>query len=93
VSDSPVATAHRLLAEAVDALSLAAGTGATDAELLSVLTVCEGLSRRLDRLTVSTVSVLQRRGTFAERGYKSTAHRPRSTNCICSRTAADREGR
>jgi hypothetical protein len=37
VSDSPVATAHRLLTEAVDALAQAAGTGATDAELLSVL--------------------------------------------------------
>ncbi|QYN37746.1 13E12 repeat family protein [Pseudonocardia sp. DSM 110487] len=68
-----VATAHRLLTEAVDALARAAGTGATDAELLSVLTVCEGLSRRLDRLTASTVSVLQRRGAFAERGYKSAA--------------------
>jgi hypothetical protein len=73
VSDSPVAAAHRLLTEAADALATAAGAGATDAELLSVLTVCEGLSRRLDRLTVYTVSVLQRRGAFAERGYKSPA--------------------
>jgi hypothetical protein len=37
-----------------------------------VLTVCEGLTRRLDRLTLATISTLQRRGAFAERGYKST---------------------
>jgi 5-methylcytosine-specific restriction protein A len=73
MSGSPVATAHRLLSEAIDALAAAADAGATDAELLSVLTVCEGLNRRLDHLTVSTISTLQRRGTFAERGYKSAA--------------------
>lgn len=73
MSGSPVATAHRLLAEAIDALTAAADAGATDAELLSVLTVCERLNRRLDHLTVSTISTLQRRGAFAERGYKSTA--------------------
>jgi hypothetical protein len=72
--DSPVAEAHRLLAEAVDALSAAAESGAAgDAELLSALTLCEGVTRRLDRLTLATVSTLQRRGAFAERGYKSTA--------------------
>src|SRR4051794_13988970 len=72
VSDSPLTTAHRLLVEAIDALSAAAETGATDDELLSVLTLCEGTSRRLDRVVVATVSALERRGTFAERGYKST---------------------
>jgi 5-methylcytosine-specific restriction protein A len=46
---------------------------ATDAELLSVLTVAEGLCRRLDQVTVSTVAVLQRRGSFGERGYKKPA--------------------
>jgi hypothetical protein len=72
--DSPVATAHRLLAEAVEQLSAAAESGAaTDAELLSALTICEGITRRLDRLTLTTIATLQRRGTFAERGYKSTA--------------------
>jgi Domain of unknown function (DUF222) len=73
VSDRPLATAHRLLTEAIDELCAAADTGATDDDLLSVLTLCEGTSRRLDRLTVATLSTLQRRGTFAERGYKSTA--------------------
>jgi uncharacterized protein DUF222/HNH endonuclease len=73
MSGSPVATAHRLLTEAIDALTAAADHGAADAELLSVLTICEGLNRRLDHLTVSAISTLQRRGAFAERGYKSTA--------------------
>jgi uncharacterized protein DUF222/HNH endonuclease len=73
MSGSPVSTAHRLLTEAIHALTAAADHSATDTELLSVLTVCEGLTRRLDHLTVATVSVLQRRGAFAERGYKSTA--------------------
>ncbi len=41
----------------------------SDTELLSVLSVTEGLSRQLDHLTVSTTAALQRRGTFAERGY------------------------
>ena len=70
----PVATAHRLLAEAVDALTAAVdGGGATDTELLSVLTLNEGMARRLDRLTVAAVAVLERRGAFAERGYASPA--------------------
>ncbi len=53
--DSPVADAHRLLAEAVEQLSVAAEAGtATDAEMLSALTICEGITRRLDRLTLTT---------------------------------------
>jgi hypothetical protein len=69
VTESPVATAHRLLAEAVDALAAAAESGAaTDADLLSALTVCEGITRQLDGLTLATISTLQRRDTFAERG-------------------------
>ncbi len=71
--DGPVATAHHLLTEAVDALATATGTGsATDTELLSALTIAEGVARRLDRITVTTISTLQRRGAFTERGYKST---------------------
>jgi hypothetical protein len=72
VSGSTLALAHRRLAVAVDELCAAAEHGAaTDTELLSVLTICEGLGRRLDRLTVGSIAVLQRRGVFAERGYKS----------------------
>jgi Domain of unknown function (DUF222) len=45
----------------------------TDDELLSVLTVTDGVTRRLDQVMVSAVAVLQRRGTFAERGYNKPA--------------------
>jgi 5-methylcytosine-specific restriction protein A len=72
MSTGSLATAHRLLAQAVDELSAVAESGADD-ELVSLLTVCEGAARRLDRVTVDTVAALERRGTFAERGYKSTA--------------------
>src|SRR5215210_5253410 len=72
MSGASLATAHRLLLQAVDALGEAAGLG-SDAELMSVLTLCEGATRRLDRATVDAVAVLGRRGVFAERGYKSAA--------------------
>jgi len=70
VSGSPVVAAHRLVVEAVDALAGAAGPASTSDEALSVLTVCEGVARRLDRLGV--VADLVRRGVFAERGYRDT---------------------
>ncbi|MDN5918645.1 MAG: HNH endonuclease [Pseudonocardia sp.] len=66
-----LATAHRLLQEAVDALSEAAGALATDDDLLAVLSEAEGVTRRLDRITVDTVADLEQRGTFPARGYKS----------------------
>lgn len=72
MSSSTLPTAHSRLGAAVDELCTAA-IGATDDELLSVLTLCEGLTRRLDRLAVDTLSILERRGTFAERGYRSAA--------------------
>ncbi|MGH3567694.1 MAG: DUF222 domain-containing protein [Pseudonocardia sp.] len=65
-------SAHRLLTEALDELCAAAHSGA-DEELLSVLTLCEGVHRRLDQVTVGTIATLQRRGAFAERGYKTAA--------------------
>jgi hypothetical protein len=71
MSVSGLAQAHRLLDEAMGALETVAGGDATDDELLSALTMCEGVARRVDRLAVSAVAVLQRRGTFAERGYRS----------------------
>jgi Domain of unknown function (DUF222)/HNH endonuclease len=73
VTETPLVSARRLLAEAVDALGTAAGNGAGDEELLSVLAVCEATGRRLDKVVVDTVAALQRRGTFTDRGYKSTA--------------------
>jgi len=70
MSTGPLVSAHQHLAAAIDELS-AAAAGATDDELLSLLTLCEGVTRRLDRLTVDTVATLERRGTFTERGYRS----------------------
>jgi hypothetical protein len=72
VSGSPLALAHHRLTAAVDALRAAAEAGsATDDELVSVLSMCEGAARQLDQLSVATVATLQRRGTFADRGYRS----------------------
>ncbi len=64
-------SAHRLLTEALDELRATVSSGATDDELLSVLTLCEGMTRQLDGVFVGTVATLERRGTFAERGYKT----------------------
>jgi hypothetical protein len=72
MSTGSLATAHRLLAQAVAEVHAVAGSG-SDAELLSLLTVCEGVSRQLDRAVVEAVAALERRGVFAERGYKSSA--------------------
>ncbi len=52
VLESPLVIAHRHLTQAVDELCAAGESGASDNELLSVLTLCEGTSRRLDRLAV-----------------------------------------
>jgi Domain of unknown function (DUF222)/HNH endonuclease len=68
-----LAEAHRLLSTAVDALAAAVGPGACDAELLSALTVAEGAARRLDQVGVGAVAMLERRGVFAERGYRNSA--------------------
>ncbi|MBN9100382.1 MAG: hypothetical protein J0I49_20045 [Pseudonocardia sp.] len=66
-----LAPAQHLLTEALDTLDHAAGPAAGDTEMLSVLTVCEGATRRLDLIAVHTVAALQRRGVFADRGYKN----------------------
>jgi hypothetical protein len=73
VTETALACAHRLLGQALDAVRAAVGPGAGDGELVSVLGLCEGVVRQLDRVTVDAVAALERRGVFAERGYKSTA--------------------
>jgi 5-methylcytosine-specific restriction protein A len=72
MSTASLADTHRLLLQAVDALDQAAGSSG-DAELVSVLTLCEAVVRRLDRVTVGAVAALERRGVFAAKGYKSAA--------------------
>jgi 5-methylcytosine-specific restriction protein A len=72
VSERPLETASRLFAQAVAALREAAGPSAGEADLLGVLTVSEGVRRALDRAGVAALADLERRGTFSERGYRSS---------------------
>lgn len=72
MTDTALAAADRLLAQAFDALDAIAGAGGDD-DLIAVLARCESVARRADRVTVSVVADLERRGTFAERGYRSSA--------------------
>jgi hypothetical protein len=72
VTDTALAIAHRLLEQAADAVSALAESGSDD-DLIAVLGLCEGATRRLDRAVVDAVAALERRGVFAERGYRSTA--------------------
>ena len=71
VAAEPLVVAHGLLEQAVDAVEAACGPGAGDADLLSALTFCEGVSRQMERLGVTALAGLMRRGVFAERGYTS----------------------
>lgn len=73
MTETALALAHRLVVQAVDAVRAAAGPSASADELMSVLTLCEGVVRQMDRVTVDTVAGLARRGAFSERGYRSSA--------------------
>jgi 5-methylcytosine-specific restriction protein A len=70
VTESPSAAAQRLLMQAADAVMAVARSG-SGAELVALLTTCDAVVRRLDRVTVDAVAALERRGAFAERGYTS----------------------
>ena len=70
MTESPSAAAQRLLVQAADAL-LDAASSSSDAELVALLGTCESVVRRLDRATVDAVAALDRRGVFAEHGYRS----------------------
>jgi Domain of unknown function (DUF222)/HNH endonuclease len=72
VTDTTIAALDRLLTQTFDALDAIAETG-PDADLVALLTRCENAARRLDRTAVSAVAALERRGVFAEKGYKSSA--------------------
>src|SRR3954452_514024 len=65
--------ASRLFDQAGEALREAAGPTAGEADLLGVLTLGEGVRRALDQAGVAALADLERRGTFAERGYRSSA--------------------
>jgi 5-methylcytosine-specific restriction protein A len=70
MTESPLAAAQRLFAQAVDALRGVAEAGAAD-ERVSVLTLCEAVARQVDQVTVATVAALDREGVFSDKGYKS----------------------
>ena len=72
MGETPLVAAHRLVDEALGGLAAAAGT-ASDEELVSLLVICEGASRRLEQMSVAVIGALTRRGVFAERGYRTVA--------------------
>jgi hypothetical protein len=74
MSAAPLERAHRHLMAAADALAGVVESGA-DAELLSVITLCEGAARRLDRATVDAVAVVERRGFFPSAATRPTRRR------------------
>ena len=74
MTESPLAAAQHLFAQVIDVLRGVATAGA-DADRVSVLTMCEGMARQLDQVTVATVAGLERDGVFAARGYKSPRRR------------------
>ena len=71
MSSDRLVAAHCLLVEAVDALASASGPDATVPDRLAVLTICEGMTRRLDRVGVAATATLERDGAFTERGYRN----------------------
>jgi len=73
VSDRSLEVAGRLFSQAVEVLRDAAGHAASEADLLGVLTLGEGVRRALDQAGVAALADLERRGTFSERGYRSSA--------------------
>ena len=72
MTESPSAAAQHLLVQAAEAVLAVAQSG-SDAELVGLLSTCEAVVRRLDRVTVDAVAALDRRGAFTERGYTSPA--------------------
>ena len=70
MTESPLAAAQRLCTQAVAALREATRVGSA-AERMSVVQLCEGMTRQLDQVVVATVAELDRDGVFAERGYRS----------------------
>ncbi|WP_170183724.1 HNH endonuclease signature motif containing protein [Pseudonocardia hydrocarbonoxydans] len=72
MAPDPLRAAHQHLAAALEELATATRT-ASDTDLVSVLTLCEGLSRRVDAISVSAVATLDQRGVFLTRGYTCTA--------------------
>src|SRR2546423_654413 len=54
-------------------LAAVSGPGTGDGELLTLLTMCEAAARGIDQLLVGALAEVERRGVFADRGYRSSA--------------------
>lgn len=73
MSDDPARRAAQRIDAALAGLAELAGPGTGDGDLLTLLTLCEAAVRRIDRLLVGALAEVERRGVFAERGYRSSA--------------------
>ncbi|RTL70280.1 MAG: HNH endonuclease [Pseudonocardiaceae bacterium] len=73
LAESSGRIARDQLAAALAELRATAGPGAAEDDLVALLVVAEETRRALDRIMVDATADLQRRGTFAERGYRSPA--------------------
>lgn len=71
--EEELGAARRLYAGAAAELQAAAGPGAGDETLIRALQVLEEAAREIDATRVQVIATLQRRGAFAERGYRSAA--------------------
>ncbi|MBW0114376.1 hypothetical protein [Pseudonocardia abyssalis] len=63
---------HQHLADALDTVAAATST-APESDLISLLTLCEGVTRRFEAISTAAVAVVDNQGTFLTRGYPSTA--------------------
>ena len=70
VTETPLAAAQRLFAQATEALRGVAAAGSAE-ERVSVLRLCETVARQLDYIAVATVAGLDRDGVFTDKGYRS----------------------
>ncbi|MBW0089045.1 DUF222 domain-containing protein, partial [Pseudonocardia sp. KRD-188] len=61
-----------VLDDALDELASVVATG-SETELLSLLTLCESVARRVDAISTSAVAALDDQGAFLTRGYRSAA--------------------
>lgn len=73
MSDSPVSQVAQRIDTALAGLAEVAGAGTGDGDLLTLLTLCEAAARRVDQLLVGVLAEVERRGVFADRGYRSSA--------------------
>ncbi len=70
---SPFAAAHQSIVDGVAALRAACDSRADADTRIAALSVCEELTRQLERVSVELTAGLDRDGVFSDRGYHSPA--------------------